>query len=250
MGFCVFLDPKKWQNLLSDLSILTNFFCFFDEERGKHLKIFFRNSTPQVYQETETYLRKLLVKYSSDYENTENDILFKNFEPNTIFQIHHLETNHDIVYDSKILDEFVLNFMFEFSSILMSSLNYNNFFIHEKNRLNFALQLVFLSITQTDLESVIEAFSKEIKKDKIYEKVFLNSKETLVVFFEEITTIEQENGIEHWVKNWLKLSNSFLKKAPFLLLIEILCQVLNIKTQKKQLIYLTKETLKSSRVKV
>ena len=249
-GFSIFSDPEKWQNLLSDLPILNECFFFFNEERGNHLNLFFRNLSPEMYIKTEEYLVNFLKKSSSDYQNIANDLLFKNFEVNIILPIHYLETTQDLVYDSKTKDETILNFLFEFSSILIASLSYNNYFVKEKNRLNFALQLVLMSLIKADGETRIKEIEKEIKNDEVFKIIFTNSKTALLNIFEELKKIEEEVGIEDWVKDWLKLANNFLGNTTILLMIEIICQVLNIKTQKKQLIYLIKETLKSSQIKI
>lgn len=244
-GFAVISDPEKWKELLSNLPFDNEYFFFFNEERGKHINLFFKKTDPKTYKKINNYLVNFLKKSENNYQNTENDLLFINFEPNTILPIIHIETVEDLTYGSKIEEETIIEFLFRFNHVLVASMQYNNFFVVEKNRLNFAIQLVLMAFTKIDKKNAIIALEKEVKDDKIFKAIFKNSKNSLVSLFQDLQTIKDEE-IENWVKSWLALSNNFVKNLPLLLIIEIICHVLNLKTKKKQLIYLIKETLKSS----
>lgn len=250
IGFSIFSSPENWQYLLSELPNSRRFFFQFDEEKGNHLNVFFYNIQPLDFQKIEEYLNVFLIKSENTYLKPLEDLLFKNYDNNVIVPIYFAETTNDLVFNSKLKDNSILNLLFQISRILKDSLHYNNFFLIPKNRLNFAIQLVLLVLTKLDSVSVIKQLKATTKEDKFFKIIFENGKEGLMNLLRGIHQIEQNQETEKWVIDWIETSNDFLKKTDIVVLIEVICYILNIKQQKNQLIYLVRETLKCARVEI
>lgn len=217
-GINIFIDKLNWKitlNFLNQLIGETNFFFFFGSERGSHLKIF----TPQISDYQIAEIEKFLIELPKYSQLTSQDPLFKNAEQNTVHRFSNIDSRTDFVSKKVNFYEFIC----QTSETIISALNYNDFFLEEKSRINMALQLAFLALVKTD-------------KKRIFDELYLdfcNSKEQIPVqlinFFNEIQAIESEEETQKWVLDWISNSSAFLTDNKFNLLLETITQILEIR---------------------
>lgn len=246
-GFSIFSSPKNWQRLLSNLSTKSSFFFVFSEEKGSHLNVYFPNTQQNNFLVIENYLKGFVKNNEYNYSETVEDLLFKNFDENAVIPINLIENTNDLAYKPQINDEFFIEFLTKFSRILTAALCYNDFFLKPKNRLNFGLQLVLMASVNADSKAIVREIQRGLH-DEFFSGVFENNKEEFLNLYHELLQIEHGDDTEKWVIDWVKLSKNFLNISSFVFLIDVVCYVLNINLYKKQLLFLVKETLNSSRL--
>lgn len=239
-GLMIFVNKENWKNTLFAIRKLANaeaFFFFFDSERGSHLKLFSTH-----FEEAEINQIKVFLDTLPPTQTTiqSEDILFKNVPENTIQRIQLIPKTLDIVYDNAITDKKMAFFLCQLSNVIIDALEYNDFFIQEKNRINFAIQLIFMALVRTDKTRITQNLNALFGNN--YESMEENL--PLSNFYQEVQQIENEEEIEEWVLNWLTISEDFLQENPFQTLVESICMMLEIRTFSTQLLMIVRVVLK------
>lgn len=222
-GVMIFTAKEHWLDILNNLRKKAEgnpFFFFFDNERGSHLKVFFKNNKLSFLDNLE--------KSFESYEKIDNskyqDPIFPNFEINTIHRFQYISENSDIQLPEKAGVSLTVELVSKISNIIIGALGYNSFFLEEKNRVNFALQLAFLSPVRKSAQEKAELLNY------CTEPEILNIDHGLLEFYEEIQTIESEDEpIEYWVKSWIGLCESNLNLKSFDFIFDLICQILEIR---------------------
>jgi hypothetical protein len=243
VGIAVFVDPQNTVNLLNELSKDYAYFFYFNNERGFHLRLFFKAQTQKEIEKIYEKIRIQLQNFPKSYQSTTEKGLFENFPPHTINPIHFIEPIYDLHFSSSIADKDFINFLHRFCSILVRSLNSNDFFLEEDNRLNFSLQLLFLPLSKSEIGPIIKHL-KKTSDESNFKKTFERNQVAFVNFFTELKN-EDEKQADPWVKEWITISRDLLKKNATKLLIEAVCRVLNIEKKQDLLTYIVRETLRN-----
>ena len=222
-GVMIYTAKEHWLDILTNLRKKAEgnpFFFFFDNERGSHLKVFFKNKRLP-------FLDSLSESFAS-YEKIDNskyqDPIFPNFEINTLHRFQYVSENSDIQLPEHAGVSTTVEVVSKISNIIIGALGYSSFFLEEKNRLNFALQLAFLSPVRKSAEE-----KRELLKN-CSEPEILNIDNELLDFYLEIQTIESEDEpIENWVKSWIGLCEVHLNIKCFDFIFDLICQILEIR---------------------
>jgi hypothetical protein len=228
-GIMVFTEKENWKNtLLLIRNILGNetFFFFFDADRGSHLKVFSTHFEEKSIQQIQAFLQ--IIPATRNPQLPE-DILFKNAPENSIQRILMIPKASDILYKERISEVDFKHFLGQLCHIVIDALAYNDFFIPEKNRINFAIQLLFMALVRTDKNLINRNLSAFFGNNEI------ENNSPLSDFYREVQQIESEEEIEEWVLSWLGISEQFLKENSFQILVESVCTVLEIKSFSTQL---------------
>jgi hypothetical protein len=237
-GLMIFVYKENWKNTLLNLRKLANaeaFFFFFDSERGSHLKVF-----SNQFDETQiNQIKVFLAKLPQTKPQTE-DILFKNVPENTVQRIQLIPRAFDIFYEEDVSDKKMAIFLCQLSNVIIDALEYNDFFIQEKNRMNFAIQLIFMALVRVDKTKITQNLNVLFGDN--YESVEENL--PLSNFYQEVQQIEHEEEIEAWVLNWLAISEDFLQENSIQTLVESICVMLEISTFSTQLLLIVRLVLK------
>jgi hypothetical protein len=221
-GLKVFVEKPNWKatlNFIQKNVFYNNFFFFFDLERGANLNIF----TEKITQDDISKIEKYLISLPDSGLKQAEDSIFSNFKNKSVIKIHAISQNSDIEIPKDM--ETAIYFEKQLSNILIGALNYNDFFVEEKNRINIALQLVFLAMVKIDKEKLFVFLPKSLNP-----KISKNIDPNLVAFYEEIQDIESEENIEQWVLDWLELTKTIETLAEMDFIIQSICQVLEIRT--------------------
>lgn len=240
-GLTLFSNKINWKNLLHALKEQISpcqFFFFFDSERGDNLKIFYKNLDAAKLKSIEDFLNNL----PKTQATIATDPLFENAPENTLHRVHLIQSSFDISYENELLDETFVAFLNQTSNIIIDALDYNDFFIHEKNRLNFAIQLVFMALVRADKNAIAQNLNS------VYDSStnITDNQSPLIVFFKEVQQIETEEKIETWVQDWLTISAGFLQKNKFQTLVESICVMLEISSFSLQLLLISQYVLNKS----
>lgn len=222
----IFLEKPNWKstlNFLAEGAFRDKFFFFFDTERGQNLSIYAENFSDEHITELQRFIDSLPRHYLRQPE----DFLFANFRDRTILSINKIPVNFDIEIPTDIENAF--DFQKKLGNVIIGALNYNDFFLEEKNRINLALQLVFLSMIRAKRAEI----SKSLKSIPEIQKV----DEGLKAFFSEIQDIEKEGNLEKWVVDWLEITATIKSISALEFMIESVCQTLEIRSFSKNLTY-------------
>jgi len=237
-GFMVFSHKRNWETILAFLEETLGqkqFFFFFDSERGYHLKVFGTNFKKVQLNIISSYLMSLPI-----YDVTvSEDPLFKNLPDNSLHTITYIPQPINITYSDNLADNEYLIFLRNLSLVVIDALRYNDFFIEEKSRINFAIQLIFMALVKANKEQIKQELAQTLKNSP--NNIDKNS--PLVNFYREVQEIESEERIENWVINWLNIASDFLNIATFHTLVESICTMLEIRSFVPQLLYTTKAVL-------
>jgi hypothetical protein len=239
-GLMIFVKKENWKNTLlviQNLRIDKPFFFFFDSERGSHLKLFANQFDETSINQIQAFLATLS---QTEVEPQTEDILFKNVPENTIQRIQLISRVSDIFYEEGISDKKMETFLCQLSNVVIDALGYNDFFIQEKNRMNFAIQLIFMALVRTDKRQVAQSLNVLLgnNDESVEENLPLSN------FYQEVQQIENEEEIEAWVLNWLAISEDFLQENSFQTLVESICMMLEIRTFSTQLLLIVQLVLK------
>lgn len=237
-GFLVFAHKSNWKAVLSFLEETlgqNQFLFFFDSERGYHLKVFSTNIQKNHLNTISSYLESLPVSETPVKE----DPLFKNVPENTLHNIKYITQTINITYPDNLADEEYVIFLKYLSSVVIDALRYNDFFIEEKSRINFAIQLIFMALVKANKEQIKQELAQTLENNP--NNIDKNS--PLVNFYREVQEIESEERVENWVINWLNIASDFLNIATFHTLVESICTMLEIRSFVPQLLYTTKAVL-------
>lgn len=168
--------------------------------------------------------------------------MFENAPENTLHRVQLIPKSFDISYENELSDEVFIDFLCQTSNIITEALAYNDFFIHEKNRLNFAIQLVFLALVRADKYAIAQNLNS------IYDfgTNMTDNQLPLINFFKEVQQIETEEKIETWVLDWLNISEVFLQKNKFQTLVESICLMLETAGFSSQLLLISQYFLNKS----
>jgi hypothetical protein len=237
-GLMIFVYKENWKNTLLNLRKLANaeaFFFFFDSERGSHLKVF-----SNQFDETQINQIKVFLDTLPQTKPQTEDILFKNVPENTVQRIQLIPRAFDIFYEEDVSDKKMAIFLCQLSNVIIDALEYNDFFIQEKNRMNFAIQLIFMALVRVDKTKITQNLNVLFGDN--YESVEENL--PLSNFYQEVQQIEHEEEIEAWVLNWLAISEDFLQENSIQTLVESICVMLEISTFSTQLLLIVRLVLK------
>ncbi|MFY7912750.1 MAG: hypothetical protein ACOVO2_24495 [Emticicia sp.] len=237
-GFMVFSHKKNWKTLLSFIAKTlehNHFFFFFDSERGYHLKIFVSEIQKNQLNTITSYLKSLPLSDASLYE----DPLFVNVPENSLHTLKYIPYTHNLTFPENITSQEYFIHLKNLSAVVIGALQYNDFFVEEKNRINFAIQLVFLALVKADKTLLMQ----ELAKASVNFTDNISSNSPLFNFYKEIQLIETEENIEEWVINWLINGAEFLNKTNLHTLIGSICMLLEIRGFTDQLYYTTKAVL-------
>lgn len=237
-GFMVFSHKRNWKTIVSFLEETlgqNQFLFFFDSERGYHLKVFSTNIQKNQLNTISSYLEALPVSETPVNE----DPLFKNVPENTLHNIKFIPQTINITYPDNLTNGEYVIFLEHLSSVVIDALRYNDFFIEEKNRINFAIQLIFMALVKANKEQIKQELAETL--ENTLNNIDNNS--PLVNFYKGVQQIESEERIENWVINWLNIASGFLNNAPFHTLVETICTMLEIRGFAPQLLYTTKAVL-------
>lgn len=237
----IYTDKSNWKYLLQELysGIIANpFFFFLDAERGYHIKVF-----ASEFSKTEILgIEKLVSNLTIGEPSKHLDPLFLDVPPNSVLAVNKINEFIDFTIESNVHAEHLHTLLISLSSAIFEALLKNNFFLEESKRINFAIQLAFLSLVRADLELVIDSLSSGFKTNldtiPAVDKV-------LVSFFNDVLKIEEE-PMENWVKGWIEASESYLKHSPYHSITEIICQTLEVRSFTNQLLYTTLGVLKEA----
>lgn len=239
-GLTLFSNKIHWKNILFAIREQISpcqFFFFFDSERGDNLKIFCKNFDAAKLKSIEDFLNNL----PKTQTTIANDPLFENAPENSLHRVQLIQSSFDISYENELSDEDFMVFLCKASNIIIDALDYNDFFIHEKNRLNFAIQLVFMALVRADKVTITH------KLNSLYDfDINIDNQSPLINFFKEVQQIETEEKIEIWVQNWLNISAVFLEKNKFQTLVESICVMLEITGFSSQLLLISQSILNKS----
>lgn len=239
VGFMVFSHKKNWKTILSFLEETLDsnqFFFFFDSERGYHLKVFGTNIQKKQLDSISSFLVALPV---SEVPLSE-DPLFKNVPENTLHPIKFIPQTTNITYPDNLAKDDYLIFLNNLSSVVIHALRYNDFFIEEKNRINFAIQLIFMALVKANKDKI----RLELEKTLGSEAQQLDSDSPLVHFYKNVQKIESEEEIQHWVVEWLAIAAEFLNQTSLQTLVDIVCVLLEIRGFSTQLLLTAQAVLK------
>lgn len=238
MGFMVFSHKRNWKAILAFLEETigqNQFFFFFDSERGYHLKVFSTGIQKNQLETISSYLASLPVSEKPARE----DPIFKNVPENTLHNIKYVPLTINLTYVDKLVNDEYVIFLKNLSSVVVDALRYNDFFVEEKNRINFAIQLIFMALVKANKEHI----KKELAETLENTPNNVDNNSPLVNFYREVQRIESEEKIENWVINWLNVASDFLDKAPFHTLVESICTMLEVRSFTSQLLYTTRAVL-------
>ncbi|MDZ7900478.1 MAG: hypothetical protein U5N85_20940 [Arcicella sp.] len=168
------------------------------------------------------------------------DVLFKNVPENTVHRIQRIPRGYDIFYEEPISDEKMKLFLCQLSNVMIDALEYNDFFIREKNRMNFAIQLIFMALVRVDKTKITQNLDDLLgnNHEPVEENLPLSN------FYREVQQIENEEEIETWVLDWLAISEGFLQENSFQTLVESICIMLEISSFSTQLLMMVGAVLK------
>lgn len=237
-GIMVFSHKDNWTTILTFLDKLlgrNQFFFFFDSERGYHLKIFSKNFQSNQLEEIYLFLKTLPISATTSGE----DPFFSNIPENSLHYIQYIPQSIDINYHDNLTNDVLDTFLNKLSSVVIDALRYNNFFIEEKHRINFAIQLIFMALVRADKEKIKQELAEVL--ENLPNKIEHNS--PLVEFFKDVQEIESEEKIEAWVINWLNTTADFLSTTTLQTLVESICTTLEIRGFVAQLLYTTQTVL-------
>ncbi|GGD47395.1 hypothetical protein GCM10011514_09230 [Emticicia aquatilis] len=237
-GFMIFSHKRNWKAILSLLEETLDknqFFFFFDSERGYHLKVF----SPSIIKNQLDTISSYLVYLPVSETTVSEDPLFRNVPENTLHNIKYIPQTINITYPDNLASNEYVIFLNNLSSVVVDALRYNDFFVEEKNRINFAIQLIFMALVKANKEQI----KKELVETLENTPNNIDNNSPLVNFYREVQQIESEEKIENWVINWLNVASDFLNKAPFHTLVESICTMLEIRNFAPQLLYTTKAVL-------
>lgn len=232
-GFAIFSHKNNWKNILTvlrEVMLPHKVFFFFDSERGNHLKVFSKHFEASQINAIEHFLATL----PQTHEILTEDPLFKNTPENTVHRLQLIPKSIDIFYYNDLSDIDFTDFLCHTSSVVIDALHYNDFFIQEKNRLNFAIQLVFMALVRADKNLIIQNL-----KNLYTNAGNIGHNTPLLGFFKDVQQIETEDNIENWVLDWLNISEDFLQKNTFQVMVESICQLLEIRSFSHQLFLIT-----------
>lgn len=238
-GFYIFSNKSNWKTILTYLENVlgrNQFFFFFDSERGHHLKIFRETFDAQQIDLIKHFLEILPKSNPTLIE----DPLFKNVPQNTLLLLQYIPQSSNISYPELLSSEYCINFCQQLSTIIIDALHYNDFFIEEKNRINFAIQLIFMALVKANKEKI----KLELEKTLVYNPHSLSSDSPLVSFYQNVQGIESEEEIEHWVVEWLIIAAEFLNQTSLQTLVDIVCLLLEIRGFSTQLLLTAQAVLK------
>lgn len=239
-GFYIFSNKSNWKTILTYLENVlgrNQFFFFFDSERGHHLKIFRETFDAQQIDLIKQFLATLPQSNATFIE----DPLFKNVPQNTLLLLQHIPQSSNISYSELLSSEHYINFCQQLSAIIIDALNYNDFFIEEKNRINFAIQLIFMALVKTNKDKI----KLELEKTLGQSTQSLSSDSPLVNFYQNVQGIESEEKIEQWVVEWLVIAAEFLNQTSLQTLVDIICVLLEIRGFSTQLLLTAQAVSKS-----
>lgn len=238
-GIVIFTDKSNWKlvlNFLKDNFGSSHFFFYFGSERGSHLKVFAEKISEVQFNEIQTFLKTI----PSFAETSPQDPLFSNAPQNCVFRFSNIQSQADFLINNT---EFY-PFIYQLSTTIIAALNYNDFFIEEKNRINLATQLTFISLIDADKNLIMSELNQQFKNQSI--KV----QPQLVSFYKELQTIKQEEDTQEWVLNWIDYTADFLKSNSFALLVESITQILEIRDYSEVLARISYGVLNSVGVKI
>ena len=246
----VFSSPKNGAKILISVKEFCEsgeFFFTFSKDKGSHFKLFFSTSSRKTKYEIYVFLQKMLENYDFEYQKASNDLLFSDFQNNTVIPIQYIESSKDFIFETNENGDILHLFLTKLGDILLDALVYNDYFVEEKNRLNFALQLIFMAVSKQDAQVMQRALDSESEEQQINENVLAS----LVGFYQEMQMIEQEENVENWVIQWLEISNKMVENMSIIMLIEVICKVLDLGiSDRKQLLNLTSQTLQFAHIKI
>lgn len=240
-GLTLFSNKTNWKGILHAIREQispSQFFFFFDSERGYNLKIFYRHFDAAKLKSIEDFLNNL----PKTQAIIANDPLFENAPENTLHRLQLITKSFDISYKNELSDEVFVAFLCQTSNIIIEALDYNDFFIHEKNRLNFAIQLVFMALVRADKSAIAQNLNSVYD----FSTNMTDNQTPLIDFFKEVQQIETEEKIETWVLDWLNISAVFLQKNKFRTLVESICLMLEIAGFSSQLLLISQYVLNKS----
>ncbi len=238
-GFYIFSNKSNWKTILTYLENVlgrNQFFFFFDSERGHHLKIFRETFNAQQIDLIKQFLATLPQSDTTLIE----DPLFKNVPQNTLLLLQHIPQSSNISYPELLPSEHYINFCQQLSAIIIDALHYNDFFIEEKNRINFAIQLIFMALVKANKDKI----KLELEKTLGQSTQSLSSDSPLVNFYQNVQGIESEEKIEQWVVEWLVIAAEFLNQTSLQTLVDIVCVLLEIRGFSTQLLLTAQAVLK------
>ncbi|MCP9761370.1 hypothetical protein [Lacihabitans soyangensis] len=221
-GLKVYIEKSNWKmtlNFIQEHIFGDNFFFFFDTDRGHNLSIFSEEISEKDIKKLADFIE--ILPYPNGKQS--QDPIFENFPSGSLVKIDKISNHSDIQLINPVKE--AISFQKNLSAVLIGALNYNDFFIEEKNRINIALQLAFLAMVRANFSKIISsaiitnpsAIQKEVDPD-------------LMVFFEELQDIENEENIEPWVINWIELTKETETLEEINYIQESVCQALEIRT--------------------
>lgn len=237
-GFYIFSNKNNWKTILTYLEDVlgrNQFFFFFDSERGHHLKIFRATFDAQQIDLIKQFLTTLPQSDTTLIE----DPLFKNVPQNTLLLLQYIPQSSNISYPELLPSEHYINFCQQLSAIIIDALKYNDFFIEEKKRINFAIQLVFMALVKANKDKI----KLELEKTLGSEAQQLDRDSPLVHFYQNVQKIESEEEIQHWVVEWLAIASEFLNQTSLQTLVDIVCVLLEISSFSSQLLLTSQAVL-------
>ncbi len=221
-GLRVYAEKPNWKSTLNFIQkevLPDNFFFFFDSERGQNICIFSEKISQKATKQIEDYLESL----PKHHVLQARDPLFENFAVNSVVKIDKIPTYADIKL-IKSIDESI-GFQKSLSAVIIGALNYNDFFLEEKHRINIALQMAFLAMVRVDKQKILHSLEKTAATNELKE-----TDQNILAFFEEIQEIEREENIENWVKSLIALTQKMDSISELNFIHESLCQQLEIRT--------------------
>lgn len=221
-GLKVYVEKPNWKltlNFIQENIFQDNFFFFFDSDRGQNLSIFSEEISENDIKKLADFIQTLPIYNIKQSQ----DPIFENFPNGSLVKIDKISNLSDIPLINPV--EEAISFQKSLSAVLLGALNYNDFFIEEKKRINIALQMAFLAMVRANCSKIVSS--------ALITNLSINQKEVdpdLMAFFEEIQDIENEENVELWVSNWIELTQKTENLEELNYIHESICQALEIRT--------------------
>ncbi len=234
-GMSIYAHKQHWLSVLKELQRLLGhqkFYFEFSAERGYNLKVFaFEKFEITFKEELQKFLNEL-----SQLSNQNTDPFFDNIPTNTFkLNNHYYLDSHsielaqffeDTTGHSEVNPETYKEFLVKLADVIIDALAYNSFFLEEKNRINFAIQLLFTFTTLISNEKGIEDFKREM--NEILGNTVIPADPIILNFYRETRNLKISDENDIWLNKWLEMSTTTKNTFDIKLISRNICKVLEI----------------------
>ena len=235
----IYTDKSNWKLVLKDLyagAIAQPFFFFLDAERGYHIKVFAADITEKEIDSISQQVKALpLIAKTAQL-----DPIFLDVPSNAVIPVYKINEFIDFMVESDAHADQLEKLLVAYSKAIFTALLKKDYFLEESKRINFAIQVAFLSLVRAELseikQSLINGFKIDPNSIPAVDTVLIN-------FFKDVQKIEDE-PLDEWVKMCIEASEAYLSTAPYHSIVEGICQILEVRSFTNQLLYTTLGVLK------